>query len=122
MDRLLPSEHRFGDRSVCPARVVSLFPAGLAGVPSGHDDLDRAVDTHEEHWEPSQAPGSVRQHLEGPGVGIVVPDIDCDVEPEAGMSGDRLVQSVVEDRNNRFDRGKLTAGAQTRSSAGSAPG
>ena len=96
----LPQRDRYRDRFArCPGEVFA-FPPGLASSPAFHDHLDRAADADEERVQPGEAARAIRQDREQPRVGVVVADIDDNVQPEASVSGDGFVHRRVEGRDH----------------------
>jgi hypothetical protein len=112
VDLVLPALDGCGDLAGRRAGGVDAFAAGLAGVPALHDDVERAADPHEEDGQALQAFGAPGEDVAGPGVRVVVTDVDDDVDALAARCGDRVVERGVGGFDEVFEVGALAAGPQ----------
>jgi hypothetical protein len=108
----LPAQHRLRHLSAGIARRVAAFPSGVPGVTAPHDHVERAAEADQHGGQSGESPGGVRQHVERPGVSVMVIDVDDDVQPLAAVRGHGVVERGVQGGDQGLDVRPLAARAQ----------
>ena len=112
VDLLLPAADGGGDGFIGGADKVLVLAAGLGNVTPPQDDLDGAANADEEDGQAGEASGAAGEDVAGHRVGVVVADIDDDVQSEVAVRGDRFVHGGVERWNKRLEVLLVAAGSQ----------
>src|SRR2546426_4036495 len=102
MNGLLPQAHRLWHRAV----IGGVDLPGSA--PSLHDYLHWATHTHEQHRQALQLPSAVGENPPRDSIGVMVPDIYHDVEPQAAVQSNGLIHGAIQEHNERLEVGAFT--------------
>jgi hypothetical protein len=103
VDFILPATNGRWDGFLGRADKILAFPAGLRDVAPLHDDLDATADTDEEDGQSRKLLGAVGEDVAGNGVGIVMADINHDIQTQPAVRSDGLIQGGVEHWDKRLE-------------------
>ncbi len=84
---------RVGCTSHFPRRLLSPF----------HNGFNGATNAYEQDRQSVQAPGTIGQNAPWDCIGIMVSDIDHDIQTQAAVGGDGLIHGTVQNGNKGFD-------------------